>query len=116
MERVGLMSKIEDVARALCIRAIRIARRWDTDPAKVEEMISSGEAVEYSWRDYIDEARTAIEAMREPTAEMGDRFMSGQTYVEWVKDVTDKDEWYGDFGDFKAGWGAAIDAALAEPA
>jgi hypothetical protein len=56
---------IEKVARALCERAIRHARRWDTTPEALEEMLP--ESIDYSWRDHVDDARAALSAMREPS-------------------------------------------------
>lgn len=59
---------VERVARALAERRIREVRKWDTKPDRPVEMLCA--AVDYAWPEYVDEARTAIEAMMEPTGQM----------------------------------------------
>jgi 1,6-anhydro-N-acetylmuramate kinase len=68
---------IEAMARALCEQHIRVVRRWDTTPEKLEEMMSR--AVDHAWPDHEPAARAALAAINargdrvvpaEPTREM----------------------------------------------
>jgi hypothetical protein len=52
---------IEDMARALCEQHIRVVRRWDTTPEKLEEMMSR--AVDHAWPDHEPAARAALAAI-----------------------------------------------------
>lgn len=51
---------VEEVARVLCERRIRIVRRWDTPKEKLEERLPA--AIDYAWPDHVDDATAAIEA------------------------------------------------------
>lgn len=59
---------VERVARSLCEREIRIARRWDTRPEQLEAMMPK--AIDANWGEFTDQARVSIMAMREPTETM----------------------------------------------
>ncbi|MCA3704275.1 MAG: hypothetical protein INF12_14730 [Methylobacterium sp.] len=84
------MKMVEKVARALCAKhyAKRFCVALD-DPHVTANM--------HNWPNFKDNARTSIEAMREPTAEM---------WAAW--------EEHADTGDVEDEWRAMIDAALRE--
>ena len=65
---VGSESMIDKVARALCELHIRRVRRHDTAPERLEEMLPA--AVDHNWREHVDEARAALQALMEPTPGM----------------------------------------------
>lgn len=52
---------VEVVARVLVERRIRHARRFDTEPDRLEEMLP--EAIDYSWQDEVEDAHAAISAL-----------------------------------------------------
>jgi hypothetical protein len=67
---------VEAVARALCETHIRVVRRHDTAPKKLEAMMA--DAVEYAWSEFEPPAQAAIAAieaqglvivLKEPTGE-----------------------------------------------
>ena len=57
---------VEAVARALCERQIRRARKWDTQPERLEEMLPA--AIDHAWQDRVDDARAALSALKLPHA------------------------------------------------
>jgi hypothetical protein len=61
------MDEVEKVARALCERHIRRVRRFDTDPAKLETMLTA--SVDYAWPDFAEDAQAALAAADEARAE-----------------------------------------------
>jgi hypothetical protein len=87
------MNMIEKVARALCKEFIKL-----NSPNHSSNTIER--AIENSWPCYIETAKAAIEAMKEPTEEMS------QAYDSY---------WSGNAEHFnKEAWGWAIDKALNE--
>lgn len=89
------MNMIEKVARAMCRRQInKNESLWKQN--RTEEFKQSAE--DYAWKNYIDEACAAIEAMREPTEEM----------------INILDGSIGSSGEAKLAYHAMIDAALKE--
>lgn len=52
---------LEAAARAICELDLRLARQFDTAPARLEEMLTA--AVNHAWDAYIDDARAAFEAI-----------------------------------------------------
>ncbi len=62
---------VERISRKLVEMAIRQRRRFDTDPARLEEMLPA--MVDMHWTEWKGEARAALEAMREPTEDMAER-------------------------------------------
>jgi hypothetical protein len=67
---------VERVARALCVR-----HGNDPDRLYVDRL---GHTRDYPWwQSYVDDARAAIEAMREPTEAMEE---AGEDLVEWDSD------------------------------
>jgi hypothetical protein len=80
---------VERVARALCAE----------DGTNPDDLDSQGQIW---WRCYIDDARAAIAAMREPTLDME---VAGTE--QWLCEAAMEDR-------SKANWQAMIDSALAE--
>lgn len=87
------MSKIEEVAKALCKR--HYTKRFGKSPSDAHVVMN----VEANWRDFAEEAQVAIEAMREPNEDMLDAMNehAGSIAPEYA-------------------WADAIDAALKDPA
>jgi dihydrofolate reductase (trimethoprim resistance protein) len=52
---------IEAMARAMAEAHIRIVRRWDTSPAKIEETMPR--AVDACWKDFSEAATAALSAI-----------------------------------------------------
>lgn len=70
---------------------------------RVAKAMAKADADNTAWKLYVREARTAIEAMREPTDEMC------QAYLD--KDFAEADTWGSYAGPIQR-WRAMIDAAL----
>lgn len=96
---------IERVARAICASEGNDPNRLEPGNSVgqwegVDGVLRNGDVAHFFWRERADVARSAIEAMREPTIEMEDAGNS-PTYI-WV-DETSSDI-----------WSRMIDAALKE--
>lgn len=52
---------VEVVARTLCERQIRRARKWDTDPADLEAKLPA--SINFNWRDHEDDAVAVLLAL-----------------------------------------------------
>lgn len=99
---------VERVARKLCEHHIRVNRRWDTEPGALEAMLPN--AVGFSWPNYVDDAKVAIEAMREPTPEMVE---AGQKENNLLKEPDPPNAFeFLSADEMTAAWTAMIDAAL----
>jgi hypothetical protein len=66
------------------------------------------ESATLDWREYRDEARRAIKAMREPTEAIVDRMISSSGIWSDAEPRDFQRAW------MRQGWRAAIDAALSE--
>lgn len=87
-----MVTKLEEVARAICRKA--------------------GHVNDKHWRHYVDAARSAIEAMREPSAAM---VAATEEVVVGYDDFACCDgTLYMHHDDAKSAWQAMIDAALNE--
>ncbi len=65
------MSMIERVARALCTQACKHTNSTPDDMLTYTDQGMEGRSVTFPrWQNHTDDARAAIEAMREPTEEM----------------------------------------------
>lgn len=60
------MTKLEEVARAMCRRAV------STWPEDAREGRTVEEIVDWDWRDWLEDSRAAVEALREPSEAMID--------------------------------------------
>ena len=62
---------IETVARGIAEHHIRVTRKWDTDPVKLQEMLPK--SIDYAWPEQIEYALSAIRVLEN----------AGYRIVEW---------------------------------
>jgi hypothetical protein len=91
---------LEAVSRALVERRIRIARRWDTPPERLEERLPA--AIEYAWREELENAQAALLALEG----LGLVVVPKEALQPFVDAVADADE--GTVPDSSAAWESAM--------
>ena len=76
------MTKIEEVARALCrVWLFKAGRDILREGAAIDPVAMAGatySGVDKHWRNFIEDAQAAIEAMREPTESMISAYWKAQ--------------------------------------
>lgn len=66
------MHPLERAARALAEHDIRMKRKWDTAPERLEEIIPA--SIDGCWRKYLPQVRVVVSSLLEMTDEMEDVF------------------------------------------
>jgi hypothetical protein len=103
-------SMIERVARAICRANGRDPDRLEPgDAPGIDGQLPNGDPAHFVWKHYMDEARAAIEALREPTDDM---IYVGEGYCDFMLPSTHDNSGEGRRKEFRMGWQAAIDHAL----